>query len=107
MGANVAGGTYDHFSEVVSDAQARRIETEMDTDVSVVGPDASIDEVATLIFASAGHHVPVDENDKPIGMIAPPLSSSVFRLADQMVGELADRGSRPASIIFSASLRSL
>ena len=58
---------YDDAIEKLKSTKSSEV---MDTSVPTVTPDAGIDEVAEQMARSGGHHVPVLQDGKPIGMVA-------------------------------------
>ncbi len=59
----------NRFNEELKKISATKAEELMTRKLITVTPSASIDEVATIMVEKKLHHIPVIENDKPIGVV--------------------------------------
>lgn len=63
-------GDPENIEEVIQKTRDTLVGDAMHKDVSTVGPDTHLAEIAKLMVGTGAHHLPVIEDGKPIGMIS-------------------------------------
>ena len=70
MGLNADEDVAPAFRQELAKVRDKTISEVMNPTPPTAAPDASIDEVINLIEHTGGHHLPIIENGKPVGIIA-------------------------------------
>ena len=63
-------GDHENIEEVIKNTRNTLVGDAMRKDAPTVSPDTHLGEIAKLMVESESHHLPVLENDKPLGMIS-------------------------------------
>lgn len=70
MGLNADEDLAPAFRQELVEVGGKTIDEVMNSAPPTAAPDATIDEVINLIEHTGGHHLPIIENGKPVGIIA-------------------------------------